>query len=54
MTSKKIFTLEEANALIPQLLGWIPEIQQLSDSMSRDFPDIHNARDKARWNGGSV
>ena len=54
MTSKKLFTLEEANALIPQLLTLVPEIQKLSGSMDRDFPDIHNAREKAKWNGGSA
>ena len=53
MTSKKLFTLEEANALIPQLLTLVPEIQKLSGSMDHDFPDIHNAREKAKWNGGS-
>jgi hypothetical protein len=54
MTSKKIFTLEEANDVIPELLGWVPEIQKLSNSMNRDFPDIRNAREKAKWSGGSV
>ena len=54
MNSKKLFTLEEANALIPQLLTLVPEIQKLSSSMDRDFPDVHNAREKAKWNGGSV
>ena len=53
MTSKRLFTLEEANALIPQLLNLVPEIQKLSGSMDHDFPDIHNAREKAKWNGGS-
>jgi len=54
MSSKKLFTLDEANSLIPQLLNWVPEIQKLSTSMNRDFPDIRNAREKAKWNGGSV
>jgi hypothetical protein len=54
MTSKKFFTLDEANALVPQLLDWVPEIQKLSGSMNHDFPDIRNAREKARWNGGSA
>ena len=53
MTAKKLFTLEEANALITQLLDWVPEIQKLSGSMDRDFPDIRNARENAKWNGGS-
>lgn len=54
MTSKKLFTLEEANALVPQLLDWVPEIQKLSSSMTRDFPDIRNAQEKAKWDGGST
>ena len=54
MTSKRLFTLEEANAFIPQLLSLVPEIQKLSGSMDNDFPDIHNAREKAKWNGGSA
>ncbi len=54
MTSKKLFTLEEANAFVPQLLDWVPEIQKLSGSMNRDFPDIRNAWEKAKWNGGSA
>ena len=54
MSLKKLFTLDEANSLVPKLLGWVPEIQKLSVSMNRDFPDIRNAREKAKWNGGSV
>jgi hypothetical protein len=54
MTSKKLFTLDEANALVPQLLDWVPEIQNLSGSINNDFPDIRNAREKAKWNGGST
>ena len=54
MSLKKLFTLDEANSLVPKLLGWVPEIQKLSASMNRDFPDIRNARENAKWNGGSV
>jgi hypothetical protein len=54
MSSKILFTLDEANSLIPKLLDWVPEIQTLSVSMNQDFPDISNAREKAKWNGGSV
>ncbi len=53
MPSKKLFTLDEANAFIPQLLDLVPQIQKLSISLNEDFPDIKNARDKAKWNGGS-
>jgi hypothetical protein len=53
MPSKKLFTLDEANALVPRLLDLVPKIQKLSVSLNNDFPDIKNARDKAKWNGGS-
>jgi hypothetical protein len=53
MPSKKLFTLDEANAFVPQLLDLVPQIQKLSVSLSNDFPDIKNAREKAKWNGGS-
>ena len=53
MSSKKLFTLDEANAFVPQLLDLVPQIQKLSVSLNNDFPDIKNARDKAKWNGGS-
>ena len=53
MPSKKLFTLQEANAFVPQLLELVPEIQKLASSLSADFPDIKNAREKAKWNGGS-
>ena len=53
MSSKKLFTLDEANAFVPQLLDLVPRIQKLSVSLNNAFPDIKNARDKAKWNGGS-
>ncbi|MEC7785473.1 MAG: DUF2203 domain-containing protein [Nitrospinota bacterium] len=53
MSSKKLFTLQEANSFVPQLLDLVPKIQKLSISLSNDFPDIKNAREKAKWNGGS-
>jgi hypothetical protein len=53
MPSKKLFTLNEANAFVPQLLDLVPRIQKLSVSLNNDFPDIKNAREKAKWNGGS-
>ena len=52
MPSKKLFTLDEANAFVPQLLDLVPQIQKLSISLNNDFPDIKNAREKAKWNGG--
>ncbi len=54
MPSKKLFTLDEANSLVPKLLGWVPEIQKLFTSMTQDFPDIRNAREKSKWSGGSA
>ena len=53
MPSKKLFTLDEANAFVPQLLDLVPRIQKLSVSLNKDFTDIKNAREKAKWNGGS-
>ena len=53
MPSKKLFTLDEANAFVPQLLDLVPRIQKLSISLNNDFPDIKYAREKAKWNGGS-
>ena len=53
MPSKKLFTLQEANTFVPQLIDLVPKIQTLSISLSNDFPDIKNAREKAKWNGGS-
>ena len=53
MAFKKLFTLEEANSFIPQLLEWVPRIQKLSASFQNDFSDIKNAREKAKWGGGS-
>ena len=53
MPSKKLFTLKEANGFVPQLLDLVPKIQKLSVSLSNDFPDIKNAREKAKWSGGS-
>tara|TARA_Y100001934_G_scaffold263364_1_gene338991 strand:+ start:370 stop:750 length:381 start_codon:yes stop_codon:yes gene_type:complete len=53
MAFKKLFTLQEANSFVPQLLELVPVIQKLSTSLHKDFPDIKNARDKAKWSGGS-
>ena len=53
MAFKKIFTLQEANSFVPKLLEWIPHIQKLSNSLHNDFHDIKNAREKAKWSGGS-
>ena len=53
MAFKKLFTLQEANSFVPQLLKLVPLIQKLSTSLHNDFPDIKNAREKAKWSGGS-
>ena len=53
MAFKKLFTLQEANSFVPQLLELVPLIQKLSTSLHNDFPDIKKAREKAKWSGGS-
>jgi len=52
--SKKYFTVEEANALIPELNDWVPRLQELYALMNKGFPDIQKARAKAEYSGGSV
>ena len=52
--SKKYFTVEEANALIPELNDWVPRLQELFALMNKGFPDIQKARAKAEYSGGSV
>ena len=42
MAFKKLFTLQEANSFVPQLLELVPLIQKLSTSLHNDFPDIKN------------
>jgi hypothetical protein len=51
---KKYFTIEEANALIPELNDWVPRLQELFALMNKGFPDIQKARAKAEYSGGSV
>lgn len=52
--SKKYFTVEEANALIPELNDWVPRLQELYALMNKGFPDIQKARAKAEYSGGSI
>ena len=52
-TKNKYFSVEEANALVPQLLTDIPRIQGLMTSLISGYPDIEKAREKAQLNGGS-
>ena len=35
--SKKYFTVEEANALIPELNDWVPRLQELYALMNKGF-----------------
>ena len=51
--SKKIFTVEEANAMVPDLLEWVPRLQELYKLMNKSFPDVQKARSKAEYGGGS-
>ncbi len=53
MSAKKHFTLEEANALIPQLLVDIPKAKKLYFSLSNEFPDVKKAWKNVKYNGGS-
>jgi hypothetical protein len=52
--SKKYFTVEEANAVIPELIDWVPRLQELYSIMNKSFPDVQKARSKAEYSGGSV
>ena len=52
--SKKYFTVEEANAVVPELINWVPRLQELYSLMSESFPDIQKARSKSEYSGGSV
>ncbi len=54
MPDKKYFTLDEANALVPELLRDVPKIQQLTHHLSHDFPDVKKAWERAKFNGGST
>ena len=54
MSFKKYFTVEEADSLVPLLLKTIPEIQTLSQTLSKKFPDVKKAWKKANDNGGSI
>jgi hypothetical protein len=54
MAEKKFFTLNEANAIIPQLLQNVPRIQELESDLRSKYPDIKNAWEKHKNNSGSV
>jgi hypothetical protein len=53
MAEKKYFTLDEANAVIPQLLQNVPKIQALESDLRNKYPDVQNAWEKHKYNGGS-
>ena len=50
----KYFTVEEANAVVPQLLHDVPRLQELMGNLINKYPDVKKAREKAQLNGGSV
>ena len=50
----KFFSVEEANAYIPQLLIYIPRIQILMKSLTDEYLDVDKARKKVQMNGGSM
>lgn len=54
MADKKYFTLEEANSIVPQLLNQVPQIQGLASDLRDKYPDVRNAWEKHKSNGGSV
>lgn len=54
MYKKKIFTLAEANALVPQLLQDVPRLKELQQKLERGFPNVQKAQQNARCDGGSV
>ncbi len=54
MAEKKFFTLEEANTIVPQLLREVPRIQGLVSDLQNKYPDVKNAWEKHKYNGGSV
>ena len=50
----KYFSVEEANAIIPELLVNIPQLQGLLQDLTEKYPDVNKAREKAQFNGGSL
>lgn len=52
--NSKFFSVEEANAYIPQLLIDIPRIQILMKSLTDEYLDVDKARKKVQLNGGSM
>ena len=50
----KYFSVEEANAIIPELLVNIPRLQELLQDLTEKYPDVNKAREKAQFNGGSL
>lgn len=54
MTQKKFFSLEEANALVPQLLNDVSQIQSLTGDLMNKYPDVKNAWENHKYNGGSL
>ena len=52
--NSKFFSVEEANAYIPQLLIYIPRIQILMKSLTDEYLDVDKARKKVQMNGGSM
>lgn len=50
----KLFTLEEANALIPKLQATFTEIHNLRTGLSLLEPYLRPARERAQWGGGSA
>ena len=54
MDFKKYFTTDEANSMVPELLEIVPLIQEFTRRLRVDYPDVARAREKAKFNGGSL
>ncbi len=51
--ARKTFSLEEANAYLPQLESWLAELQRLREQLAVHTPAVENTITHAPGNGGS-
>ncbi len=54
MEEERIFTISEANSLIPQLEEWLVEVQKERRLLARVEDEIKKAGDHSQQNGGTV
>ena len=50
---ERLFTIGEANSLVPDLEGLLREVQQVRRFVLKIRPEIHKAREHIKVNGGS-